>query len=498
MLCLACGAIAAHQPVLAASHPSATGEVIHFARCEVCSSLTAATSRFVEYTDEDGLQPAVWRHYLHVGAGIDFMVRPIERIRPEDAAPSLLDVGCGFGFTLDYWLRMTGAEVAGVEPADYGRVGRDMLGVPIHIAHLSDVAALRKRRFEIVFSSEVIEHVADPAVFLEELRAHLAPGGTLVLTTPRAEFIRPESPPGTVHAALSPGFHKLIFSAPALEAALRTAGFVHTLVEAQGERLVAFAADGPLHVRAAHETLSRRYLDYLLERAAFPDQPADLAFGFRFRAMKELVNHGRVLEAAPHAHAFAALVQKIYGYDPFDSAAIATRVLTVSSFQEYQDVAPFSLGPFLFYKGMAERVRGGDALHAAGLFTLAFDVLKHAVAVAPELAQEAASLVWICLMEKGCALLCAERREEAIAVFDAIETETANSFEMLGLVPPYVAARTAFERAVALLQLAKYPQAIAGFADAMARPAGTAEMRANAHRLLAEAADILHRQACPP
>ena len=125
----------------------------------------------------------------------------------------------------------------GVEPSQYGRMGRDMLGVPIHIALLSDVPALRERRFEIVFSSEVVEHVLDPAAFLTELRTHLAPGGTLVLTTPRAEFVRPESNHSSLLAALSPGFHKLLFSEHALEAALRTAGFAHVLVEAQTERL---------------------------------------------------------------------------------------------------------------------------------------------------------------------------------------------------------------------------------------------------------------------
>ena len=173
--CVACGAVGRHQPVLSLTSPYATGDIIRFVRCGACSSLIAAAGRFIEYTD--GLDPAVWRHYLHIGAGIDFMVRPIERICADGTAPSLLDVGCGFGFTLDYWRRMTGAEVEGVEPSEYGRMGRDMLGVPIHIADLSDVPALRERRFEIVFSSEVIEHVRDPAAFIRELRSHLTPGG---------------------------------------------------------------------------------------------------------------------------------------------------------------------------------------------------------------------------------------------------------------------------------------------------------------------------------
>jgi 2-polyprenyl-3-methyl-5-hydroxy-6-metoxy-1,4-benzoquinol methylase/tetratricopeptide (TPR) repeat protein len=489
--CLACGAVGPHQPVLTVPNAYVAGDIIRFARCRACGSLVAAAGRFIEYTDDDGLDPAVLRHYLHIGAGIDSMVRPIERIRADGEAPSLLDVGCGFGFTLDYWGRMTGAEVAGVEPSEYGRMGRDMLGVPIHIALLSHVPALRERRYEIVFSSEVVEHVSNPAAFLTQLRAHLEPTGTLVLTTPRAEFVQPDSPLSMLLAVLSPGLHKLLFSAPALEALLRAAGFAHVLVEAQTERLVAFAAERRLCVRPADESLTRRYHDYVRQRAALLDQPTDLALGFRFRAAKELVNNGRALGAATHADVFAALVRQHYGYDPLDFGAVRARVLPARSLRDYADVAPFCLGPFLFYRAMAENISGDDAMRTADLFALAFDVLKHAVTVAPEYAQEAAALVWIAALEYGCALLSAGRREEAIAVFDTIPTQAATVSDSLGFATPYVEARTAFERAVALLQLGRYPEAITGFADAMAKPGAAAGTRSHAHRLLREAANIL-------
>ena len=492
--CLACGAAGPHEPAVSVTNPFVAGDVIRFARCRACGSLTAA-GRLLEYTDDDGLDPEIWRHYLHVGAGIDFMVRPLERVRREGAAPSLLDVGCGFGFTLDYWRRMTGGEVAGVEPSGYGRMGREMLGLPIQLAYLSEANALRGRRFDLVFSSEVIEHVPDPAAFLQELRGHLAPGGTLILTTPRAEFVRPENTGSVLLSVLSPGLHKLLFSARALEAALRDAGFAAVRVEEQSERLIAFAADVALTLLPPNEDLSERYLEYLLWRAEVADQPADLKLGFRFRAAKELVNRGRAQEAAPQAEAFEALVRQQYGYDPLDSASVRSRVLPAASLAEYGQVAPFCLGPFLYYRAMLER-RGGDALRAADLFGLAFEVLGHAVEITPIFAQEAASLVWLARMEQGCALLVGERRDEAIAVFDSIPAtaEAAEGALRFGVLTPQAGARTAFERAVALLQLRRYAEAIAGFGLALAAPGGTPEMRAHAHQLLMEASDILRAQ----
>ena len=40
------------------------------------------------------------------------------------------------------------------------------------------------RHFDCIVAGEVIEHLANPGRFLENMRRHLAPGGALVLTTP--------------------------------------------------------------------------------------------------------------------------------------------------------------------------------------------------------------------------------------------------------------------------------------------------------------------------
>ncbi|HTV27775.1 MAG TPA: class I SAM-dependent methyltransferase [Xanthobacteraceae bacterium] len=477
--------------MLTVPNPYVAGDTIAFARCGVCDSLTGVAGRFIEYTDDDGIDPVACRHYLHLGAGIDSMVRPIERVSGNGAAPSLLDVGCGFGFTLDYWRRMTGAEVAGVEPAKYGRMGRDMLGAPIHMALLSEATELRERRFGIVLSSEVIEHVPDPLAFVTELRSHLEPGGTLVLTTPRAEFVQPGTNPSTILAVLSPGLHKVLFSASGLEATLRAAGFSQVLVEAEAERLVAFAADVPIRLRPPGEIPTQRYHDYLVLRAKMPDRSADLTLGFRFRAIKELVNKGRMFGAAAHTDAFVALVHQVYGYNPLDAAALRARVLSARTRREYAEVAPFCLGAFLYYRAMAECLSGEDTLRGADLLGLAFEVLRHEVSIAPQDTREEASLVWLAAMERGCVLLSAGRREEAIAEFDTIPTEAARASDVLGWVAPGVKARVAFERAVAHLQLGRYAEAISMFADAMAKRGAAADRRAHARRLILEAADIL-------
>jgi 2-polyprenyl-3-methyl-5-hydroxy-6-metoxy-1,4-benzoquinol methylase len=101
------------------------------------------------------------------------------------AAERVLDVGCGEGrFTAA--LAEVGAHVIGVdvaeEPLRRARVLRpdlDLRTVPVEGAW-----ALRDASFDVVWAGETIEHVADTAGWLSEVRRVLRPGGLLLLSTP--------------------------------------------------------------------------------------------------------------------------------------------------------------------------------------------------------------------------------------------------------------------------------------------------------------------------
>jgi SAM-dependent methyltransferase len=96
-----------------------------------------------------------------------------------------LDVGCGTGeFTAA--LVAAGAEAVGVDVAEAAlerartrHPGVDFTLVPIDGPLPFDVGA-----FDLVWASEVIEHVADTARWLSEIRRVLAPRGRLLVTTP--------------------------------------------------------------------------------------------------------------------------------------------------------------------------------------------------------------------------------------------------------------------------------------------------------------------------
>ncbi|KTE39808.1 MULTISPECIES: bifunctional 2-polyprenyl-6-hydroxyphenol methylase/3-demethylubiquinol 3-O-methyltransferase UbiG [unclassified Sphingopyxis] len=99
---------------------------------------------------------------------------------------SALDVGCGAGLLAEPLARM-GAAVTGVDaaPENIAAAKAHAVGQGLAIDYFAgELAELPKGQFDLVTSMEVVEHVSDPAAFIAELAARLAPGGLMILSTP--------------------------------------------------------------------------------------------------------------------------------------------------------------------------------------------------------------------------------------------------------------------------------------------------------------------------
>jgi 2-polyprenyl-3-methyl-5-hydroxy-6-metoxy-1,4-benzoquinol methylase len=96
---------------------------------------------------------------------------------PDGAGRTALDVGARAGVQTE-WLRARGYTVT---PIDADPVTSECLKVDANQRLPFDDAA-----FDLIWCSEVIEHLQDPAFALAELRRVTKPGGLLLLTTPNS------------------------------------------------------------------------------------------------------------------------------------------------------------------------------------------------------------------------------------------------------------------------------------------------------------------------
>ncbi len=96
-----------------------------------------------------------------------------------------LDLGCGDGAFIEA-LVQAGAEVVGADVAQSAleRARARHPGVNFRLLEIDDPLPFRDCQFDVVWASEVIEHIGDTARWLSEVRRVLTPGGRLLLTTP--------------------------------------------------------------------------------------------------------------------------------------------------------------------------------------------------------------------------------------------------------------------------------------------------------------------------
>jgi len=115
----------------------------------------------------------------------DFALRRRFLLANVRAGDRVLDVGCGEArFTAE--LARAGARVLGVEVAEepLRRARAEHPELDLRVLAGAGPWELADAEFDVVWAGEVIEHVADTAAWLSEVRRVLRPQGALLLSTP--------------------------------------------------------------------------------------------------------------------------------------------------------------------------------------------------------------------------------------------------------------------------------------------------------------------------
>ncbi|HUY58965.1 MAG TPA: class I SAM-dependent methyltransferase [Solirubrobacteraceae bacterium] len=149
----------------------------------------------------------------------------------------VLDLGCGSGTFTAVAAAAGAASVIGAEVAEAAllRARIAHLELDFRLVPIDGPLPLDDASVDVVWCSEVIEHIADTAAWLSDVRRVLAPGGRLLLTTPAHGRVRLLL--GGVERYSDPqGDHLHLYTARSLRTLLGGFGFAGTRV---------WAASGP-------------------------------------------------------------------------------------------------------------------------------------------------------------------------------------------------------------------------------------------------------------
>lgn len=130
---------------------------------------------------------------------IDYILESIRRIRRGNMADDIhrplaglriLDIGCGGGILAEPMARLgghvTGIDATGAAIEAARQHAQQMeLSIEYHCCMAEDLATdiTDSKKFDVIYASEVIEHVTDRRLFAHSIATMLAPGGAVVITT---------------------------------------------------------------------------------------------------------------------------------------------------------------------------------------------------------------------------------------------------------------------------------------------------------------------------
>jgi SAM-dependent methyltransferase len=372
--CPVCGSHVPKPHVLvAASLPPGSARPT-LLRCVECSTAFYDHLSPPDYSSGTGIAGAV-KYYVEQGAAIDVMVGALSRV-PYGDVGNFLDIGCGFGFVVDYAARAFKWGSRGIDPSPAARAGRDVLDLPIEVRYLRPGETAEGGPFDLVFSSEVIEHLPDPIELLRTARSVLSPNGVALITTPNAASIDPATPAASLRSILSPGAHLVLFTGEALRRAAAAAGFDHVKIWEVGQSLhAAFALTSDALHRVRDDIAIDRglYRSYLEERCAAAEPGSMLANGFAWRLFKEYcISHEFDLADRVFAEIEDAYRAR-YGIELGDpeGLGILLRNTYLGSFETFSASVPFNISGVCFFRGIALMNHHRDCRQALRFFDAA-------------------------------------------------------------------------------------------------------------------------------
>lgn len=371
------------------------------ATCPSCDSLDLVAEPRPFTTDDASVDD-----YVEVMGGVGTLAELIEVLAQAPGA-RLLDVGCGFGFAMDYARWRYGWSVTGIEPSKTAaRRGATELHLDIRNEPLGSETDTG-RPYPLVLSTEVLEHVTDPLGLLQEIARRMTPDGTLLLTTPDAAVVHRDTDPGHIVDVLSPGLHVFLASKRGLTELLKRAGFSSVRATRNGlsHRILARLDGTPPPDPAYRPDVTEHVLQYCRDRVRRVSRPSALSIGLLTRAIRTASALGQFDGIASDLRRVRSDLRRTTGVDLHDPARAKGTL---------PDDPPSVVLPIAFSLGMRELL-SGRARAAVGWLRLAVDVGESKISRNTLRGSESRDLVLQAAMHLGLAL-ARQSPEAAVSV----------------------------------------------------------------------------------
>ena len=308
---------------------------VQIVRCRDCNSLVMDAIEPASAHDDAG-----WDRYIEHTAGLEAIDAALATVGAPRGS-RVLDVGCGYGFSLDLAERRFGWQGIGLDPSDVAARGREELGLDIRTGQLDH--SFDEGLFDVVVAIEMLEHLSEPVAFLANVHRCLAADGVALITTPDASALHPDTPGAVLEAVLSLGEHAFLLDEDGLRRVLSSAGF-EARVWTQDHTLWALASPTTRGLRGTRRGANpdlvglMRYCD---ERARSATPGSALALGMAARCVRFATTaglHRRSETAVPRLR--TALLDR-HGCDVDEPLAVVS-----------MDSPPDVLAPIHFYVGL--------------------------------------------------------------------------------------------------------------------------------------------------
>lgn len=194
----------------------------------------------------------------------------------------LLDIGCGAGNLLQA-ARKHGWNAHGLDVSQNAVEHVRSLGFEVFQGELQN-AQFPAQHFDVITAAEIVEHLSDPRVLLDEVARILRPGGLFWTTTPHARGLSARVL-GLKWRCIWPPEHLQLFSARGLKGLLREVGFREIRVRTTGGNPIEIfhamgrQKDAP---RTVDQHFDRVLTGYQLNESLMKSRPR--------RAIKNIIN----------------------------------------------------------------------------------------------------------------------------------------------------------------------------------------------------------------